>query len=93
MSIKRKFVDSERIASWESNGHATLLLTKEERDLILEQGITAVVAFMDEKVRCSKCGKDYRNCKCIALIDDGVVMVIENSKLIGATWTNRSAFV
>ena len=58
-----------------------------------EQGITAVVAFMDEKVRCSKCGKDYRKCKCIALIDDGVVMELEKGKLIGATWTNRSAFV
>ena len=93
LSIKRKFVDSKKIASWEGNGHVTLILTKEERDLILEQGITAVVAFMDEKVRCSKCGKDYRKCKCIALIDDGVVMELEKGKLIGATWTNRSAFV
>ena len=42
---------------------------------------------------CSKCGKEYRNCKCISLIDKDVVEVPEKGKLIGATWTNRSAFI
>ena len=93
LSIKRNFVSPEKIESWSKDGLVTLHLSEEEKAIIIKHGITAVVAFMDEKVRCSKCGKDYRNCNCISLIDENVVEVIEKGKQIGATWTNRSAFI
>ena len=93
LSIKRNFVSSEKIKSCGKDGVATLLLSKEEKEVITEQEISATVALVDEVVKCSKCGQDYHNCKCISLIDDDVIEIIENGKLIGATWTNRSAFI
>ncbi|MBR6573042.1 MAG: hypothetical protein IKK77_04950 [Clostridia bacterium] len=93
LSIKRNFVPAKKIKSWNEDGSTTLLLTKEEVEVIKKKRITAVVAFINEETHCSKCGKIYQNCKCISLIDKNVFEEIKSCKLIGATWTNRSAFL
>ena len=93
LSIKRNFIPPQKIKSWNEDGSTTLLLTKEEVEVIKKKRITAVAVFMDEETYCSKCRKNYQSCKCISLIDEDVLEEIKKGKLIGATWTNRSAFL
>ena len=93
LSVRRNYVPPKRIASQRNDGHVTLFLTKEEKKVVDAHGITAVVALIDESVRCSKCKRDYRKCNCIKTIDKDVIEEIEKGTLIGATWTNRNAFI
>lgn len=93
LAIKRCFVPSEKIESFGNDGCANLLLTKYETSILKENKLTAVIALMDESKRCSKCKKNYQDCSCISIIDEDVYEEIENCNIVGATWTNRSAFI
>ena len=72
---------------------ATLLLDQSEIECIASNGITAVMAYQDNKSICSQCGKDYSSCGCISTIDENVLENITEAKPIGLVWTNRSAFL
>ena len=92
LNIGRCFVPSNRIKAIGKNMEATLLLDQSEIECIASNGITAVIAYQDNKSICSQCEKDYSSCGCISTIDENVLENITEAKPIGLVWTNRSAF-
>lgn len=93
LSVARCFVPSQCIESINNDGKATFILPKDDLDFICKNKISAVIAFIDEKKKCSKCKTDYALCNCISTLDDDVFEIIEKALPLGLTWTNRSAFI
>ena len=81
--IKRYSVDRVGVS-------AELTMSKEELSLKekLCIGISPVTIIRSSK--CTRCGKEYRDCNCIKFIDD-TTEEIKDIRFLGCTWTNRHA--
>ena len=91
--IQRRLVPSQMIKRYSVDRvgvSAELTMSKEELSLKekLCIGISPVTIIRSSK--CTRCGKEYRDCNCIKFIDD-TTEEIKDIRFLGCTWTNRHA--
>lgn len=90
--IDRKSLESEDVYSIKKNDKAIyveLKLPNEDIELLNNEGVGVACIITDEKLQCSKCGKDYRKCNCILFIDRNIFLNVQHFTPIGVFWTNR----
>lgn len=71
-----------------------LLVNATDRELMQSAALgdmTVKLAYLIKASRCSKCGREYRECPCIKLVDEGVTRRIESMSILFAFWTDRPA--
>jgi len=91
LRIPRRIVPKQYITSYSKNGEIKLSIPKAEQDIVINNNISALLAFENKESICSKCGKDFFSCGCICE-KDNVSEIITKGEPIGIFWANRSAY-
>jgi hypothetical protein len=59
--------------------------------LIRSKGLTITPAWQLISSTCDRCGGAYQSCGCIKFVDDEASDTVEDARLLGFFWTDRSA--
>ncbi len=92
--IYRKSLESENIGQIKYDKgrfYTELALSNEDYNVMQRENIEVSFVVTDEKLKCSKCGNRYYDCKCILYKDQDVCLNVQNFKFVGLFWTNRKA--
>lgn len=88
--VHPKYISETR---WEGKEEIVeLSIPKEEALYLKDNKIICAPIKLVKNSKCTKCGTDYLECKCVKFIDEDVSEQHIEYEQIGMIWTNRSAY-